>query len=67
MTERPSGYFRKLEEIATRMSSWAAKQEPILDRLSREVEELKTPESRALYEAELDQIRSLKEQGSERD
>ena len=50
------GYYDALAKIAERMSRWAARQEPILEQLSKEVKGLQTPESRALYEAEQEQL-----------
>ena len=50
------GYYEKLSQIAQRMSTWASRQENILERLNNEVKELRTPESKKLAEAEKEQL-----------
>lgn len=59
MTEK--NYYRNLEEFAKRLLKFTDRQRMVLDRLQQEVIEVKTPESKLLYEAEEQQSQERKE------
>lgn len=59
MTEK--NYYKNLEDFAKRLLKFTDRQRLVLERLQQEVIEVKTPESKLLYEAEEVQSQERKE------